>query len=308
MLHAVVTVYIACFAGGVTLVVVSALASRHLALPALRDFALLFSASTLVLLADAAKTYELAARSDFGIGLHVAAIVLSLLGNLGMSWYLPSLALQVVRAPPSGVRSGLLGVLAAALALLGGVKEAAALFWPGSYAALVLWNANYLALLGVHLLAGGILLSGFAKIQHPRLRVVIRSFLIYLGVFAVLALAQLVVQDIPYTPAFFRDYPLEELVYYLGFVFLSLFYLARYFSEPTLGEALSLPENFVQRFGISNRERDIIEMMGRGLSNSAIAEKLYISTTTVKNHVYHIYRKTGAGNKVQLLNMINSLK
>jgi DNA-binding CsgD family transcriptional regulator len=308
VLHAVVTVYIACFAGGVTLIVVSALASRHLALPPLRDFAVLFSASTLILLVDAAKTYELAAKTDFGAGLHVAAILLSLVGNLGMTWYLPSLALQVVRAPSSGVRSGLLAALAAALGLLGGMKEAVLLFRPGSSAGLVLWNADYLALLGVHLLAGGILLAGFAKIQHPRLRLVIRSFLIYLGVFAVLAVAQLVVQDIPYTPPFVRDHPLEELLYYLGLVILALFFLARYFSEPTLGEALSLPEDFIQRFGISNRERDIIEMMGRGFSNSAIAEKLYISTTTVKNHVYHIYRKTGAGNKVQLLNMINSLK
>jgi DNA-binding CsgD family transcriptional regulator len=64
----------------------------------------------------------------------------------------------------------------------------------------------------------------------------------------------------------------------------------------------------VNRFGISQRERDIIEMMAQGLSNGAIADKLYISTVTVKNHVYHIYRKTGAGNKVQLLNLINSLK
>ena len=60
--------------------------------------------------------------------------------------------------------------------------------------------------------------------------------------------------------------------------------------------------------GISHRESDIIEMMARGFSNSAIAEKLFISTLTVKNHVYHIYQKTGAENKVQLLNIINSSK
>jgi DNA-binding CsgD family transcriptional regulator len=69
-----------------------------------------------------------------------------------------------------------------------------------------------------------------------------------------------------------------------------------------------LPEDFVRRYGISHRESDIIEMMARGFSNSTIAEKLFISTLTVKNHVYHIYQKTGAGNKVQLLNLINTLK
>ena len=52
--------------------------------------------------------------------------------------------------------------------------------------------------------------------------------------------------------------------------------------------------------GSRTARRDIIEMMARGFSNSAIAEKLFISTLTVKNHVYHIYQKTGAENKVQL--------
>jgi len=308
VLHAVVAVYVVCFAAGVTLIVVSMLASRRLALPGLRDFALLFASATLILLTDASKTYELAVGSDFGPGLHAAGILLSVAGNAGMMWYMPTLALQIVRAPDSTTRRVLLFLFAGAVALLGGVKEAAALLWPGAPQRLLLWDADYVVLLGIHLIAGGILLAGFGRIQHPRLRAVIRSFLIYLGVFTLLAMVQLVIQDLPGTPPLFRDHPLEEMVYYLGFVIMALVFLARYFAEPTAGEALSLPEDFVSRFGISQRERDIIEMMSQGLSNSAIADKLYISTVTVKNHVYHIYRKTGAGNKVQLLNMINSLK
>ena len=308
MLHAVVAAYIVCFAAGVTLIVVSMLASRRLVLPGLRDFALLFAASTLILLIDAAKTYELAVGSDFGPGLHGAAVLLSIAGNAGMMWYLPTLALLIVRAPRTTARRVLLSLFTATAALLGGAKEASALFWPRAPAGLLLRNADYVVLLGVHLVAGGILLAGFGKIQHPRLRVFIRSFLIYLGVFTLLAMVQLVVQDLPNAPPLLRDHPLEELVYYLGFVIMALVFLAGYFGEPTTGEAFSLPEDFVNRFGISQRERDIIEMMAQGLSNSAIADRLYISTVTVKNHVYHIYRKTGAGNKVQLLNMINSLK
>jgi DNA-binding CsgD family transcriptional regulator len=308
VLHVVVSVYVACFAAGVTLIVVSTLASRHLALPALRDFAMLFAASTLILVVDASKTYESAVGTDFGKGLHVLAIVLSVTGNFGMGWFLPSIALQVVRGRPAGAERVLLLVLAAAVACLGGLHEAAELLWPGSLAGRLVWNVDYFVLLGLHLLAGAILLARFSRIQHPRLRLIVRSFLIYLGVFSVLAMVQLVLQNLPTTPSFVRDHPLEELLYYLGFVIMALYFLARYFSEPTEGEAISIPDDFLQRFGISNRERDIIEMMGRGFSNNAIAEKLFISTTTVKNHVYHSYRKTGVGNKVQLLNLVNSLK
>jgi DNA-binding CsgD family transcriptional regulator len=39
-----------------------------------------------------------------------------------------------------------------------------------------------------------------------------------------------------------------------------------------------------------------------------IGERLYISAATVKNHIYHIYRKTGVVNKVQLLNLVNNPK
>jgi len=46
--------------------------------------------------------------------------------------------------------------------------------------------------------------------------------------------------------------------------------------------------------------------MERGYSNSKLADALFISTRTVKNHVYHIYQKTGVRNKVQLINLIRS--
>jgi len=308
MLHLVVVAYVACFAAGVTLIVVSGLASRHLALPALRSFSLMWSGATLILVVEAAKTYESAVGSDFGAGLHVMAAILSLLGNFALCRWLLSAVLQVVRAEPSRRRDLLLFLLAAAVAVLGAVREMSFYLWPRLGEILLAWQVLFAALIVVHLLAGVILLAGFARIQHARLELIIRSFLVYLGVFVVLAPAQIVVQHVPGAPPLLRDYPVDELLYYLGFVVMSLFFLARYFSQPTEGEAISLSGEFVQRFGISNRERDIIEMMGRGFSNNAIAEKLFISTTTVKNHVYHIYRKTGVGNKIQLINLINSLK
>jgi DNA-binding CsgD family transcriptional regulator len=308
VLHAVFGVYIACFAGGVTLIVVSWFASRRLALRGLRDFSLLFIASTLILIVDGLKTYELAVRSDFGPGLHIAGIVLSSLGNAGIGWYLPTLALEVTGILPTRSRPRLRGGVALVLACLGGMNEATALAGWGAGPGRILWNADYLALLGVQIYVGAILILGFSRIKGPPLRGIVRAFLVYVGAFAALALAQLVVQDLPSSPIWLRRYPLEQLLYYLGFTIGALFYIARYVSVPVQAAGFDLSTDFVRRFNISNRERDIIEMMAKGFSNSAIAEKLYISSMTVKNHIYHIYRKTGAGNKIQLLNMLNSLK
>ena len=49
-------------------------------------------------------------------------------------------------------------------------------------------------------------------------------------------------------------------------------------------------------------------MMIKGHSNRLIGEKLFISASTVKNHIYHIYQKTGVDNKIQLLNLLNPPK
>ncbi|MGO9310469.1 MAG: LuxR C-terminal-related transcriptional regulator [Spirochaetia bacterium] len=303
MLHAVLAVYILCFAAGVALVIVSFLASRRFSLPGFRDFALLFVSSTLIMIVEALKTYERAVASDFGYGLHVAAVALTLVGNAGMAGYLLSLAMKVARVPPSRVQSLARGILAVAIGLLGGLKEAVPLLWPAASPTGILWNANYLVLLGVHVFAAVTLFSGYRAIESPWLQSFVRSFLIILAVFVPLAAAQLVIQDLWSTPDFLRDYPFEQMAYYLAFAIVALIYLARYFILPSRDTAISLLDDFVRKYGISNREREIIEMMAKGISNSAIAQNLFISTLTVKNHVY---QKTGAQNKVQLLNMVNS--
>jgi DNA-binding CsgD family transcriptional regulator len=308
VLHAFLAAYILCFAGGVTLVVVASFASRRLSVVRFRDFALLFTSAMLLMLVEALKTYELVVRGDFGPGLHVNGAAFSVLGGAGMCWFLICVSLQVVRIKPSRARAAVYAGLACAVGILGGLKEAAQLLWTQPGPAFLLWDFDYLALLGIHLYAAAVLLLGFKRIENRWLQSLVRAYLVFFGVFVLFAISQFVVQNVPSAPGFLHDYPLEELVYYLGFVILTIVYLSRLFAEPGFGAPFSVPDEFVRRFGISHREQDIIEMMAKGFNNNAIAEKLYISTLTVKNHVYHIYRKTGAGNKIQLLNLINSSK
>lgn len=52
---------------------------------------------------------------------------------------------------------------------------------------------------------------------------------------------------------------------------------------------------------LSMRELEIVELVVTGLSNHKIAQKLEISKRTVDNHISNILKKTGTGNRVELV-------
>jgi len=50
---------------------------------------------------------------------------------------------------------------------------------------------------------------------------------------------------------------------------------------------------------LSEREREVLGLMSRGLGNKDIGRELWISETTVKTHVSHILRKLGQNDRTQ---------
>jgi DNA-binding NarL/FixJ family response regulator len=53
--------------------------------------------------------------------------------------------------------------------------------------------------------------------------------------------------------------------------------------------------------GITDREREVLTLVGHGMTNTEIAASLYISTATAKAHVAHLLTKLGARDRVQLV-------
>ena len=52
---------------------------------------------------------------------------------------------------------------------------------------------------------------------------------------------------------------------------------------------------------LSDRERDVLALMGAGRSNPEIAAELYISLATVKSHVRHILGKLDLRDRAQAI-------
>ncbi len=64
-------------------------------------------------------------------------------------------------------------------------------------------------------------------------------------------------------------------------------------------------DRFCEYHEITRREKEIIHEICSGLSNQQIADRLFISLQTVKDHTHRIYDKTGCSSRVQLIRMVN---
>jgi DNA-binding NarL/FixJ family response regulator len=64
----------------------------------------------------------------------------------------------------------------------------------------------------------------------------------------------------------------------------------------------------LDRYGVTKRERQIVEKICLGKTNKQIADELFISLQTVKDHTHRIYSKIGINNRMQLVQMMNAAR
>jgi ligand-binding sensor domain-containing protein/DNA-binding NarL/FixJ family response regulator len=68
-----------------------------------------------------------------------------------------------------------------------------------------------------------------------------------------------------------------------------------------LGESL---EQVLGTFDLTEREDEILRLVLQGARNKDIEKRLFISASTVRNHLYNIYQKLGVGSRLELINRI----
>jgi DNA-binding CsgD family transcriptional regulator/PAS domain-containing protein len=75
--------------------------------------------------------------------------------------------------------------------------------------------------------------------------------------------------------------------------------------QPSEPESDARIQAFASSHGLSPREEEVLHLLGRGLTTAAMAEELGISPHTVRDHLKHLYSKTGTKGRSELLGMIS---
>ncbi|MCP4396720.1 MAG: helix-turn-helix transcriptional regulator [bacterium] len=119
------------------------------------------------------------------------------------------------------------------------------------------------------------------------------KFLVLLGLFLPAGVNDTFFSE--YSPL--RFYPILYCAFSIIFTY---YFITQHFAQP---ESLStMPaEDIFERYHISPREREVIELLLQGYSNTKIAETLFISLNTVKKHVRNIYPKFGVNSRYELI-------
>lgn len=103
--------------------------------------------------------------------------------------------------------------------------------------------------------------------------------------------------------------PVEIYVVTLAvvFTFLGLWIGSRLWKRPQVR-----PENrnvqAIRALGLTTKELEVLELLALGGTNQEIADKLFISISTVKSHLIHIYQKLEVSRRTQAVSKSRSLK
>ena len=110
---------------------------------------------------------------------------------------------------------------------------------------------------------------------------------------------------------FVRDIPLEFYVGTVAIMFTALgIWAGLRLTRPKIidsGAPFQLDEANLRTLGISKREYEVLELIADGLSNQEIAEKLFVSTSTVKTHVSNVLAKLDARRRTQAIQRAKEL-
>lgn len=188
------------------------------------------------------------------------------------------------------------------LALLVFLNQGGTLTLQQAYAALVLALMTWV---------GTLLFYSEVRYLHQRPKTVLALLVMGVGILHGLLLLNL--REIPATELFF------VVLYFLlhtAFVTYYIYQAALPTPDPSEMGLSQIPDvftkvpasfdEFIEAYGITPREVEIIQEIYKGKANKEIAEELFVTVQTIKDHTHRIYQKTDVKSRAQLASLLRT--
>jgi DNA-binding CsgD family transcriptional regulator len=163
-----------------------------------------------------------------------------------------------------------------------------------------------------------VIVYSISRLLHLRLTIhknagqksisMIVSILLYSSSLFFIGLIMDILETIPYTQPdftllYFNFHPLYLFVICIGFI-----YWLRLERKNIYIDTTGRSETLLEEYGLSFREREIAELILKGLTNRQIAEQLYISESTVKKHINNFFKKLSICSRWELVRICSQEK
>ena len=93
-----------------------------------------------------------------------------------------------------------------------------------------------------------------------------------------------------------KHYTLLVIVITIFLSIVIILYFMLYFKNNKMTETYAI-KNIAVKYKLGSQEEKVLNLLVQGMSNQEIADKLFISVNTIRNHVANIYKKTGMKKK-----------
>jgi DNA-binding CsgD family transcriptional regulator len=140
------------------------------------------------------------------------------------------------------------------------------------------------------------------NIKNPDIKIILKILIYFQFIFYPFLILERIPFFLKILPYGFGLYPF----FYFLTNLLWLIFVSKYlfFPEIKIDNNRTSLENFFNIYSISEREKEITQLLIEGLSYKEIGNKLFISYETVKTHINNIYRKTNSKSKIHLSRII----
>ncbi|MBP2833194.1 response regulator transcription factor [Aquimarina sp. U1-2] len=105
-----------------------------------------------------------------------------------------------------------------------------------------------------------------------------------------------------------RDASIETILAIVAITFLGIGIIIKKRVLFPKKQPLAIDHKKIQELGLSKREYEVLCQIASGLSNKEIAEKLFVSESTIKTHVSNVLLKLDAKRRTQAIQIAKQLQ